>query len=486
MNRKPKDPPKAVFTNRRISICGLEKPKSGVSKDWIEELDAVERRIKHFVSLDTNRIRKICDDSNEFQRLCNVLQLEIPREEPGPDMKFSLHKFPLPKRRTGNKKRFLMESPFDEEEVEEESSTNTSSNDITDPEFRKTLFESAMVRASEKKSHVSPYKVEWSIESSERSGQELSVKSEVSSGHSMETIGHLSEDLFVNPPKSQITELLEPLEEAKSPYQKFFTRSAKEIREHVERLRKKRFHTHSEKCIEDFVKFLDENDLRSPKVTSETLNNLFTIDVASPAEKAFCLDPHELPSVPKEIADLYNEPHSSKRAGLHQQIMWDMIYEKGKERKLAFGSLLPKVRKPWNRNTRERWFQPPGLDWDSITGKDLWKDLLDTEILEDFGKWLMENPDYPKPDYLVRIGFFEHLKEKAIKETEIISLPVRDEEHFLSFINKMERPLSLLEDDERFKKLPRYDELKEQALDRVITQEGIEEFDGKAYLASLQ
>ncbi|CAH1394440.1 unnamed protein product [Nezara viridula] len=253
MNRKPKDPPKAVFKYRRISICELEKPKAGVLKDWIEELDAVEERIKHFVSLDMGRIRTICDDVNEYERVCNALELEIPRGELGPTMDYSLHNFPIiGKRKTAHKKR-AVHGKKHIEESEEGSSKITISSEIGDAEFRKTLFESAMVRASTKKSHVSPYRANWSEESIDECVEYKSEPTESSSVQSLETIGYLSEDLFVNPAKSQNTELLEPLEEAKSPYQKFFSRSVKEVREHVDRLRKKKFHTLSEKVLKFFL-----------------------------------------------------------------------------------------------------------------------------------------------------------------------------------------------------------------------------------------
>ena len=42
--------------------------------------------------------------------------------------------------------------------LEDAGSTSVSS-DLEDDEYRSTLFESAIVRASEKKEHISPYKV---------------------------------------------------------------------------------------------------------------------------------------------------------------------------------------------------------------------------------------------------------------------------------------------------------------------------------------
>ena len=67
MPRKVKEPPRAVFTLRQINVCELEKPRSGLNKEWISELNAVEERIKN-VSMQncfSNTILSFLKNSND-------------------------------------------------------------------------------------------------------------------------------------------------------------------------------------------------------------------------------------------------------------------------------------------------------------------------------------------------------------------------------------------------------------------------------------
>ncbi|KAK9508289.1 hypothetical protein O3M35_007986 [Rhynocoris fuscipes] len=240
------------------------------------------------------------------------------------------------------------------------------------------------------------------------------------------------DDLKVHPPTPPPTPPKDLLEDRRSPYQKFLTKTDEEVASTwrppkgpkciANMSLEERGEAASEEVAKGFLSWVrDKAGFTECDLTEAVLKDMFRIDLAHRALQCMKVEIKEMASVPAPIAKMYEVPEMSERAAMHRQIIWDSYYEKLPERKVCFGSSHPNRHKKFNKDTKAAWFSSEIIPDSLLSGEILWRDLCGTEILDKFCQWLLENPNYARPDYLIKTGYLNKVARKLDPKGEVTS-----------------------------------------------------------------
>ncbi|XP_073990303.1 uncharacterized protein isoform X2 [Rhodnius prolixus] len=232
-----------------------------------------------------------------------------------------------------------------------------------------------------------------------------------------------NDDLFVNPPTEPPTPPKDVLQDIRSPYQKFLSKSNDEVAS-TWRTQKKstpieqldleeQAKVAADMIAKEFIQWMREKaGFTDSLLTESMLKEMFQVDLKDQTLRTMKVEIRELSSVPDSIAKFYDVPWMNERAALHRQIIWDSMYEKIPERTIGFGKKHPKSNNKPKTNTKEKWFNAEIIPPELQSGALLWHKLIGTPVLEKFCQWLLENPQYAKPSYLVSSGYLDEVAKK--------------------------------------------------------------------------
>ncbi|KAK5643765.1 hypothetical protein RI129_007610 [Pyrocoelia pectoralis] len=159
----------------------------------------------------------------------------------------------------------------------------------------------------------------------------------------------------------------------------------------------------------DFVEWL-KNLGGETKTTLDVAQvmKMFEVGFHTHAATSLVVRVREMPSVPKNVAEMRKHPEKAFAEKLHEQIRDDIRASRKKAKSRAFCTTLPNILRytPPKAEIVDKWLtrRAPeriasmAIVWDGIT------DLRSTRT---FCKWLIDHPDVPRPRYLEQQGMLQ-------------------------------------------------------------------------------
>ncbi|XP_014256974.1 uncharacterized protein LOC106670843 isoform X1 [Cimex lectularius] len=197
---------------------------------------------------------------------------------------------------------------------------------------------------------------------------------------------------------------------------------------------------------EELCEWANSQGLQSPVLTVETISDLFRFKFTdNVVVESMMINVRQLQSVPSKIVK--HAPSESTRAELYRQIMWDKIEHDRPDQKNAFFSKVLKKKRIKPDPIRE-WIETDAIPQELLTTETFFKNLLDSDILEKFVVWLVENPESYQPKYLRDIGYIDNVKTKygGVNKIMLEKMNRKNRERFQAskFINREDTFLSTI------------------------------------------
>ncbi|VEN44782.1 unnamed protein product [Callosobruchus maculatus] len=181
----------------------------------------------------------------------------------------------------------------------------------------------------------------------------------------------------------------------------------------------------AEAIASDFVNWAKSTFDESP-VTVKNIIEMFQIGAQMQSATTLCVRMKEMPSVPNDIAEYHELPHTGRTNMLHREIRRDQKAAMLKPRYEAFGRRLPtdmQVR-PGNKVAAEQWMRCQNVPERLESMAAVWQGITHLKSTRAFCVFMYEaHPDVMPPKYLLDVGMMHLNREPSInsKSEEIHS-----------------------------------------------------------------
>nr|CAH7744017.1 unnamed protein product [Callosobruchus chinensis] len=172
----------------------------------------------------------------------------------------------------------------------------------------------------------------------------------------------------------------------------------------------------AEAIASDFVNWAKSTFEETP-VTIKNLMEMFQIGAQMLSATTLCVRMKEMPSVPNDIAEYHDLPHTDRTNMLHREIRRDQRAAMRKPRYEAFGRRLPtdmQVR-PSNKVAAEQWLRCQNVPERLESMAAVWQGITHLKSTRAFCVYMYEaHPDVMPPKYLLDVGMMHMNREPSI------------------------------------------------------------------------
>ncbi|CAG9563624.1 unnamed protein product [Danaus chrysippus] len=167
----------------------------------------------------------------------------------------------------------------------------------------------------------------------------------------------------------------------------------------------------TDRIVHDFCDYMKQlgGDQQSQLFTPKAVKELFTIEFDTHVARSLKVVPKEMPTVEERIAEVTDNQQRSRFAALGREISKDIKAEKRPSHLKAFSRSVPhkeQWRAPAN-HTREMWRSARHVPRELVTLKTVWEGITNLRSVKEYCRWMIEHPEYRRPEYLNSLGMFD-------------------------------------------------------------------------------